>query len=182
METNTYFSVPCRVPVVVEPLPMDTTPPDGEAFEAEIPETFILASDVATLDPASLRAMRSLRDVSNELASYLNLLSRKINAIMGHILVMNDHGDAPCYASAIGASGLTLDDASLQPAQYVRLKLFLREEAVALYCYGQVRQQDGHQTVIEFVRLREQDQELLIRATLHLQAKQLKERASRKDN
>ena len=65
--------------------------------------------------------------------------------------------------------------------QIVRLKIFLREEAAAIYCYGQVKQLDGSEhgthVLLDYVRIREDDRELLVRASLHVQSKQLKLRA-----
>ena len=183
MESTAYFSVPCQVPVQVELLPVGSEPPQGEAFEAEIPDSFRLASEVATLDPASLRAMRSLGETSHELVAYLNLLSRKINALMGYILVQQEQGQPAQLTTAIGASGVIVDGvAEAHLGQHARLKIFLRDEAVSLYCYGQVSAVNESAVEFRFSRLREQDQEILIRATLHLQAKLLKERAARKDS
>ncbi len=65
--------------------------------------------------------------------------------------------------------------------QIVRLKIFLREEASAIYCYGQVKQlepsEHGTHVMLDYVRIREDDRELLVRASLHIQSKQLKLRA-----
>ncbi|MFM4736310.1 PilZ domain-containing protein, partial [Aeromonas caviae] len=48
-------------------------------------------------------------------------------------------------------------------------------------CYGEVVQRDagehGTHVVLDYVRIREDDRELLVRASLHVQSKQLKLRA-----
>lgn len=63
----------------------------------------------------------------------------------------------------------------------MRIKLFLSQPAAAVYAYGEVSEvsiEDGRPLVqIRFIRLRDKDQDLLIRAALHEQQQQLKQRA-----
>lgn len=68
--------------------------------------------------------------------------------------------------------------------QQAELKLFLDAEAAAIFCYGEVitceNTDDGYHIAFVFNSIREQDQELLVRASLHLQTQQLRKRAQEK--
>jgi len=60
-------------------------------------------------------------------------------------------------------------------------KLFLQHEASAVYCYSEVvaieKQDNEHyQYTLLFVSIRDSDQELVVRASLHAQTRQLKKR------
>ena len=64
------------------------------------------------------------------------------------------------------------------------LKLFLDAEAAAIFCYGEVitceQVEDSYHIAFIFNTIREQDQELLVRASLHIQTQQLRKRAKEK--
>ena len=66
----------------------------------------------------------------------------------------------------------------------LRLKIFVREEASAVYCYGRVTdivaEEDRSLITVEYALIRDDDRELLIRAGMHEQSRQLKERAEKK--
>ena len=123
----------------------------------------------------------------HDLVEIINQQSRKIDMIMGYVLSVQDHPEHRFHTLRFGAGQLTY----LHPRQghgevphlhqIVRLKIFLREEASAIYCYGQVKQlepsEHGTHVMLDYVRIREDDRELLVRASLHIQSKQLKLRA-----
>lgn len=181
--SDQYFTVPHVASVNVIPLDSENELPDMSAFEAEIPEVFKLASDVAELSPASLRSLRSVGEAAEELANFLALQSRKINMIMGHVLSQADQPEHRFETRRIGATQLAFySPTPLVPQQQVQLKLFLPAEALAVYAYAEVTEvgaeEDGYLINLSFVRLREVDQEALIRATLHVQSRLLKQRAS----
>jgi hypothetical protein len=71
-------------------------------------------------------------------------------------------------------------DSELAVGTIAELKLFVTEEAAAVFCYGEViacqQEPNGYHIAFIFTRIREQDQELLVRASLHLQTQQLKKR------
>jgi len=86
---------------------------------------------------------------------------------------------------SFGGSRLTFySSMPLEKKQLLRIKIFLREEASAVYCYGRiidlVSDQDRLLVTVEYALLREEDRELLIRAGMHEQSRQLRERAEKK--
>ncbi|HDZ8831979.1 TPA: PilZ domain-containing protein [Aeromonas dhakensis] len=182
-----FFSVTHATPVNVIPMPGDFHLPSLEALEAELPEPFRIASSITSIDMVTSRLLRNQSESMHDLMEIINQQSRKIDMIMGYVLSVQDHPEHRFHTLRFGAGQLTY----LHPRQghgeaphlhqIVRLKIFLREEASAIYCYGQVKQlepsEHGTQVVLDYVRIREDDRELLVRASLHIQSKQLKLRA-----
>ena len=182
-----FFSVTHATPVNVIPMPGDFHLPSLEALEAELPEPFRIASAITSIDMVTSRLIRNQNDSMHDLVEIINQQSRKIDMIMGYVLSVQDHPEHRFHTLRFGAGQLTY----LHPRQghgevphlhqIVRLKIFLREEASAIYCYGQVKQlepsEHGTHVMLDCVRIREDDRELLVRASLHIQSKQLKLRA-----
>ncbi|CAJ1861061.1 PilZ domain-containing protein [Aeromonas dhakensis] len=182
-----FFSVTHATPVNVIPMPGDFHLPSLEALEAELPEPFRIASSITSIDMVTSRLLRNQSESMHDLVEIINQQSRKIDMIMGYVLSVQDHPEHRFHTLRFGAGQLTY----LHPRQghgeaphqhqIVRLKIFLREEASAIYCYGQVKQlepsEHGTQVMLDYVRIREDDRELLVRASLHIQSKQLKLRA-----
>jgi hypothetical protein len=182
-----FFSVTHATPVNVIPMPGDFHLPTLEALEAELPEPFRIASSITSIDMVTSRLMRNQNESMHDLVEIVNQQSRKIDMIMGYVLSVQDHPEHRFHTLRFGAGQLTY----LHPRQghgepphlhqIVRLKIFLREEASAIYCYGQAKQlepsEHGMHVVLDYVRIREDDRELLVRASLHVQSKQLKLRA-----
>ncbi|MBO2899505.1 PilZ domain-containing protein [Aeromonas dhakensis] len=182
-----FFSVTHATPVNVIPMPGDFHLPSLEALEAELPDPFRIASSISSIDMVTSRLLRNQSESMHDLVEIINQQSRKIDMIMGYVLSVQDHPEHRFHTLRFGAGQLTY----LHPRQghgeaphlhqIVRLKIFLREEASAIYCYGQVKQlepsEHGTQVVLDYVRIREDDRELLVRASLHIQSKQLKLRA-----
>ncbi|WP_323876681.1 PilZ domain-containing protein [Aeromonas hydrophila] len=182
-----FFSVTHATPVNVIPMPDDFHLPSLEALEAELPEPFRIASAITSIDMVTSRLIRNQNDSMHDLVEIINQQSRKIDMIMGYVLSVQDHPEHRFHTLRFGAGQLTY----LHPRQghgevphlhqIVRLKIFLREEASAIYCYGQVKQlepsEHGTHVMLDYVRIREDDRELLVRASLHIQSKQLKLRA-----
>ncbi|KTA77816.1 PilZ domain-containing protein [Aeromonas salmonicida] len=182
-----FFSVTHATPVNVIPMPGDFHLPTLEALEAELPEPFRIASSITSIDMVTSRLMRNQNESMHDLVEIVNQQSRKIDMIMGYVLSVQDHPEHRFHTLRFGAGQLTY----LHPHQghgeppplhqIVRLKIFLREEASAIYCYAEVKQlapsEHGTQVGLDYARIREDDRELLVRASLHVQSKQLKLRA-----
>lgn len=68
----------------------------------------------------------------------------------------------------------------------LRVKLFLDHPPSAIYCYAETescQQEDAHYLVkARYVRLRDSDQDLLIKAALYQQQKLLRQRSVERDN
>ena len=182
-----FFSVTHATPVNVIPMPADFHLPSLAELDAELPEPFRISSAITSIDLVTTRLLRNQNESMHDLIEIVNQQSRKIDMIMGYVLAAQDHPEHRFHTLRFGAGQLTYlhprqgHGEPPQLHQLVRLKIFLREEASAVYCYGEVVQRDagehGTHVMLDYVRIREDDRELLVRASLHVQSKQLKLRA-----
>lgn len=157
-------------------------PKTNAELEADIPALFKLANEVNELEQTSLRPLRNLGDVAQELAAFLQAQSRKIDLIMSHILASEQPDDNANYCDSYGGGGVKLTSADVyELGQTFRTKLFLQHEASAIYCYTELVaiekcDDDKYQYTLLFTAIRDADQDLVVRAALHAQTRQLKKR------
>ena len=177
-----YFTIEHQLKVNVLPLDSEFRLPDIEDLASHMPYAFRMASELAQLEAKALRPLRHLGDHATELAEYLNHQSKKIDLMMSYILHQQDN-EAERYSSIeFGGAGLSIASAKpMEPGSFCQLKIFIEEEATAIFCFGEVIQceeTDENNFRIAFIysRIREEDQELLVKASLHLQTRQLKKR------
>lgn len=159
--------------------------PDRDTFEAEIPEPFKISSTIVHLDLSNARALRNISDDMSYLVDVINQQSRKINLLMAHILMQEDEPQHRHLTLSFGGSQLTFHSSlALEKEQLLQLKIFVREEASAVYCYGRITdistEHDRSLITAEYALILDNDRELLIRAGMHEQSRQLKERAEKK--
>lgn len=105
--------------------------------------------------------------------------------MMSFILHQQDEPDHRFSTIKLGGGGVIIkSSAAMNIGSQAELKLFLDTEAAAIFCYGEVitceNVEDDYHIAFVFNSIREQDQELLVRASLHLQTQQLKKRAQDK--
>jgi hypothetical protein len=181
-EFNAYFQVEEANQVNLFPVDENDIPPTKQALEHSIPPLFRLANEVNELDVNALRPLRNLGDVASELAEYLRAQSRKIDLIMSHILATEQPDDSNQYCDSYGGGGIKVTTESPFPlGQNLRTKIFLNHEASAIYCFTQVINveflgEGKYQHTLAFVQIRDDDQELMVRASLHAQTRQLKKK------
>ncbi|WP_026374584.1 PilZ domain-containing protein [Aestuariibacter salexigens] len=177
-----YFMIAHSLNVNVKLLPDDFMMPSLAGMEASMPYAFRIASELSEVESKALRPLRGLADHAQELVDFLNHQSRKIDLIMSYILQQQDDEDARFTTVRFGGGGLVVDSATaIEIGSKAELKIFLTQEASAVYCLGEAI---GCESVDErfhvsfiFNRIRELDQELLVRASLHLQTQQLRQRS-----
>lgn len=180
-----YFSILHKINVNVKPLAEDEKVPTEAGLESVMPYAFRVASEMASIEAQALRPLRHLSDHAESLAEYLNHQARKIDLMMSFILHQQDEPSHRYNTLKFGGGGLIIQSSSaMAVGQQAELKLFLDAEAAALFCYGEVitceNTDDGYHIAFVFNSIREQDQELLVRASLHLQTQQLRKRAQEK--
>ena len=181
---NEYFLVEQQINVNMIPLEL-TELPNQEQFERDIPYSFKLASEVTNLEASSLRPLRHMGSMGDELVNFLKAQSRKIDLIMSYILTMEDEDHHRMVTESFGGGGLVLTGSeAYEPGQFAELKIFLTDEASAIYCFGEVIDcqptDDGYAIRLYYARIREDDREIIVRASLHQQSKQLKRLAEQK--
>lgn len=177
-----FFIIRHNLKINVKPLPDDTAVPRQADLEEAMPYAFKIAGEMAELDAAALRPLRNLGDHASALAEYLNHQSKKIDLMMSFILQQQDEPEYRLTTIKFGGGGVVVSSPTpLDVGTWAEIKLFLTEEAAAIFCFGEViacqRDEDDYHIAFIFNRIREQDQELLVRASLHLQTLQLRQRA-----
>jgi hypothetical protein len=180
---NDYFSVVHDITVNYKVL--DSCLPSEHDFIASIPEPFLLAGEMGNLNMSALRALNRIGELADELANYLQQQARKIDLLLHYVLRQQDNAEHRQYTLSYGGAGLCLQSPQPLPLlAIVELKVFLAENEGAVYCLGQVisaeQQDEGWQIKVVFRRIRDQDRELIVRASLHQQSRQLKQKAAQR--
>ncbi|MFY8327567.1 PilZ domain-containing protein [Pseudoalteromonas sp. ZZD1] len=181
-EFEQYFQIAESNRVNLFAVDKQSVPQSPAQLEADIPPLFKLANEVSELEQSSLRPLRNLGDVAQELAVFLQAQSRKIDLIMSHILASEQPQDNAMYCDSYGGGGVKFTTSEQYTiGQAFRTKLFLQHEASAVYCYTEVvaidkLDDEQNQYTLLFTAIRDSDQELVVRASLHAQTRQLKKR------
>ena len=180
-----YFSIAHSINANVRPLGANEKVPDEENLEESMPYAFRIASEMAALEAQAIRPLRNLGDHAETLAEYLNHQSRKIDLMMSFVLHQQDEPEYRFKTVKLGGGGVIIESSDpLEVGTRAELKLFLDAEAAAIFCFGEVitceQVEDSYHIAFIFNTIREQDQELLVRASLHIQTQQLRKRAKEK--
>ena len=180
-----YFSIAHGINVNVRPLDEGESVPVADELEDAMPYAFRIASEMAAIEAQALRPLRNLSEHAETLADYLNHQARKIDLMMSFVLHQQDEPEYRFKSVKFGGGGVIVAmPTPLDVGQHAELKLFLDAEAAAIFCYGEAisceQVEDSYHTAFIFNTIREQDQELLVRASLHIQTLQLRKRAQEK--
>ncbi len=185
-EYNDYFSVQHSLSINVRLLGDADTLPQADNFIPLIPEPFLLSGEVNLLNHTALRSLNKLGELAEELALYLQQQARKIDLLMHYMLKQHDAAENRFQTISFGGSGCCyMATAPLEPTQVVEIKLFLDNNEGAVFCFGQIVSCEQHdnqwQIKAAFRRIRDEDRELLVRASLHQQSRQLKLKAEQRN-
>ncbi len=126
MAGQEYFSVHHSMVVNVEPLTDDYVLPTINEFEAEIPHSFIIASEFSQLDQLNDKAMLELKH--SDLRYVMQLLDHqnsKLNLILTYMLSEQDDKQHRFHTLSFGASQFSYQSNSALPIDsHSRAKLF----------------------------------------------------------
>lgn len=179
-----FFTVAESFPVNLEPLDGGTAVPDKHDFEAEMPELFKMASNMAGSDQELLQQLKMDNHQSPILLQVLEQLNQRMVMMLGYLLRYEDEPSQRFEGVEFGGGGIrVLSSTAIPSAAEFRAKLFFKDESLAIYCYLRCSDcesdvnEDHYRVTFEFAQILEQDQEHLIRASLHSQSRQLKRRA-----
>ncbi|WP_100641696.1 PilZ domain-containing protein [Alteromonas facilis] len=176
-----FFLIKHTLNVNIKPVE-DSELPSPNMLEEHMPYAFKIAGELAALEAQAIRPLRNLSTHAADLADFLNAQARKIDLMMSYILHQQDD-EAQRYSTLrFGGGGIeVMYDQALAIGSAVELKVFLPEEAAAVFCFAEViacdPHEDGYHIAFIYSRIRDTDQELLVRASLHLQTQQLRKRS-----
>ena len=179
-----FFTVAESFPVNLQAVDDDSSLPDPWEFESEMPELFSMASNMAGSDQDLLQQLKMDSHQSPVMVQVLEQMNQRMIMMLGYLLRYEDDPNQRFQGTEFGGGGIRLisPDPIADDALF-RAKLFFKDESLAIYCYLRccacdARSEDsGYSVTFEFARILEQDQEHLIRASLHSQSRQLKRRA-----
>ncbi len=162
--------------------PLDIALPDSDQFLKMIPEPFLMAGELAALDRSALKPLAKLGEMAEELALYLRAQASKIDIMMRYILVQQDDPQHRCFTHSYGGSALCYySTVAVNVLQLIEVKLFLEQSDGAVYGLAQViaceAQDDQFLIRSTWCQIRDEDRELIVRASLHQQSRQLKRKA-----
>lgn len=177
---NDYFIIEHDIRINIKPFAGDE--PDEQGFERLIPEPFLMAGEQVMLEQSALKSLNRLGDLAEELAIYLRIQTRKIDSMMRYILLMQDDPQYRCFSHSYGGSALCFDaDTAYAEGQLLEVKMFLEHNDGAVFSLVRVigveQVADKFRIRTTYTRLRDQDRELIVRASLHQQSRQLKRKA-----
>ncbi|HCU66869.1 MAG TPA: PilZ domain-containing protein [Rheinheimera sp.] len=195
VQYHDYFSVEQSVLANIRPLPQSL--PGEQEFLLMIPEPFLMASEQAVLDRSALKALSKLGELAEELAAYLRTQAKKLDMMMRYVLMQQDDANYRQHTHSFGGSALNfLTQAPLPEGQTLEVKLFLTGADGAVYFLATVLDNEPYQAAATDIaaqplaagaptylvraavsRIRDEDREVLVRASLHEQSRQLKRKA-----
>ncbi|MFM2479852.1 PilZ domain-containing protein [Celerinatantimonas sp. YJH-8] len=179
-EDTSYFSVAYQLNINVSVLPASQPLPEYSTFLEEIPESFRMTSPHSYSTDLS-SSLQSLGEAGVMLQRYLKSQADKLDMLLSYVLSLQDDPAARTQTTHFGGSQLRFHwETPLATGQQLQLKVFLPEEATAIYCYGRVTacsSTSPFNIECEYALIREEDREALVRASLHVQSKLLQARA-----
>ncbi|MGO4893572.1 hypothetical protein [Flavobacterium sp. W21_SRS_FM6] len=181
-----FFMIKHDLHVNMRVLDSHFTLPEPIDLPQHMPYAFKIASELAAIDNKSLRHLRGLSDHASELVEYLNHQSRKIDLMMSLILKHEDDPALNYSSDKFGGGGIIIKSKqALDVGLQVELKIFIPEESAAIFCFAEVIANElideEHHVSMIYSCIREEDQDLLVRASLHLQAANLRKLKQQKN-
>ncbi|MDT0594169.1 PilZ domain-containing protein [Glaciecola petra] len=177
---NEFYLIPFNIKVNVLPCDKEPSSISMADFENSMPYAFKIAGEMAEIQSQTLKPLRNLGDKLNDLVDYLQFQAKKIDLMMSYILQQQDDPKYRQTAIKFGGGGVIVRQNNKVDLGETRvIKLFLESESAAIYCLAEAivcEQINEEQTDISYVytHIRERDQELLVRASLHLQTQTLR--------
>jgi len=182
-----FFSIEHAFLINYQALASDATLPNAVEFDAMIPAPFKLASHINNIEAQALRPLRSLSENAHDLAEFLNLQSKKIDLMMNYILTLGADNQQRLLGTHFGGSNVVfLNTQPTDVDRLIKLRIFIEDNNCAIFCIAKIIEcdhvEDHFVTNVEIVMIGDEDQEQLVRTSLHVQSSQLKARAElRKD-
>ncbi|WP_413284716.1 PilZ domain-containing protein [Vibrio sp. MA40-2] len=188
MDQQEFFTVHHKLTANVEPLDNGFILPNQNEFISEVPAPFIVASEFSQLDSLTESAMNELKNSDfKHVVQLLDHQNGKLNLLLTFMLAQQDKEEFRCFTTSFGASQFSYkSNTTLATASLVRVKLFLDHPPAAIYCYAKVVEckelEQGYEITLTYQRLRDIDQDLLIKAALYQQQKLLRQRSIDRQN
>jgi len=166
---------------------LDQNAPDNfDQFLLSMPIPFKMASDLVSLDSSALRSLQGVSSVAGQLVDFLNQQSQKIDLLINYILSQQDEEKHRYDGISFGGGGVLIcTEKPFALSQLLEMKVFLLQNNCAVFCIGEVievvqhEKQFHHKIIFHFIR--DEDREILVRASLNEQSKHLQQLAIKRN-
>jgi len=182
-ERRRYFRIDDDIVLSYQRVAADQVPSHHAFGDAE-PDVFSLASHLELLSAESATLLRRIERDDPTLGDYLRFLEQKIDLI-AHALLANEEEFRlqPAQRVNLSAAGLSFwCGDNLATGTVLELKLILPPTLIGIRAYGRVvycryrgSEAPAYQVGVDFIELRDQDRDLLIRHIIKKQSQQLRE-------
>lgn len=180
LERRRYFRIEDEIILVYRPVPLEEVP-EPEQFQSRFGDHLSLPSTLEYLSRESQVPLRLIQRDYPEVAKYLEILERKIQLLAQAFMISHHHLiDQPTCKVNLSASGIAFDaEQAIAQGQVLELKLVIPPALVGILTFGKViycQPGDGRYRVgVDFLALRDQDREFLIRHIIKRQLSLLRE-------
>lgn len=185
---NEFYLIPFNIKVNVLPTDASCSEMTMAEFENSMPYAFKIAGEMAEIQSQTLKPLRGLGEKLTDLVDYLQFQAKKIDLMMSYILQQQDEAEHRLTAIKFGGGGVIVRhdvgaENMIEIGEKRIIKLFLESESAAIYCIAEaISSEPFSDTQLDvsyvYTHIREQDQELLVRASLHLQTQTLRKQHS----
>jgi c-di-GMP-binding flagellar brake protein YcgR len=182
-ERRRYFRIDDEIVLSYQQVPAGEVP-EHHTFREHEPDVFSLASHLELLSAESATLLRRIERDDPVLGDYLRFLEQKIDLIARSLLANEEEFRlSPAQRVNLSAAGLSfLCTDEFAAGAVLELKLILPPALIGIRAYGRVvycRYRGGdapsYQIGVDFIGLRDQDRDLLIRHIIKKQSQQLRE-------
>ncbi|MCE9687803.1 hypothetical protein LZP73_16605 [Shewanella sp. AS16] len=191
-DANPYFSVPHNFAVYLSPWPEDKPLPSESSLRAMQSQGMQLLTEAKALEAHCLLQLRQLDNEAKAVVDFLKIQSRKVDLVLQYVLEREHQQGDKYIGMQFGGSGLVIaTPAPLPIGSQHQLMLYIHDELVAILCIASVSSSveaapvapiNGDtpapcwHTRLDFSQILDADVEQLVKASLNVQQKQLKQR------
>ena len=184
-----YFRIEDEISLFYKEIAAEQIPESNTFMETYL-EGISLTAAIDFITQESRPQLRNIEKNYPDIADYLKNLEQKIDLLAKSVLIQEENlGDKPTQKVSLSASGVAFDShKALTPGNHVELKMILPPSLVAIITYGKVvyckpNTEDDlgfpFHIGVDFVRLSDQNREVIIR---HVVKKQMQELRSRHES
>ncbi len=182
IERRRYFRIEDEI-VLVYRLVAPEEVPDPSAFPEQMADQFSITSTLEYLTQESQAQLRSIQRDHPEVAAFLQTLERKIDVLAQALLISNNQlMDQPTRKVNLSAAGLAFDsEQTMSEGSVLELKMVVPPALVGIITFGRVvycHENEGggdYRIGVDFLSMREQDREFLIRHVVKRQLSKLRQ-------
>lgn len=181
-ERRRYFRIDDEITLFYREIEQSALP-DSKSFKEEVMDGFSLAATLEYLDQESGFLCRTIEKSNPDIASYFDILNQKINLIAKALLLKEEGiSELPVSKVNISASGISFfADLQLEIGCILELKMILPPAMTGLIAYGKLvcceevaGEARSHRLAVDFLNIREQDRDVLIRHIVKRQMRQIR--------